>query len=40
MFIFFQNKYLRFWIASDSMIGCQLLVVATYSECKGGYPWQ
>ncbi len=40
MFIFFQKKYLRFLTSSDRMTNCQLLVVATYPERKGGYPWQ
>ena len=40
MFIFSQKKYLRFSISSDKMINCQLLVVTTYPEWKGGYPWQ
>jgi hypothetical protein len=40
MFIFSQKKHLRFSIFSDRMTNCQLLVVATYSERKGGCPWQ
>jgi len=40
MFIFSQKKYLRFSTSSYKMTSCQLLVVATYSERKGGCPWQ
>jgi len=40
MFIFSQKKYLRFSVFSGRMTDCQLLVVATYPEWKGGYPWQ
>jgi len=40
MFIFFQKKCLRFSTSSDRMTNCQLLVVATYPERKGGCPWQ
>ena len=36
----FQKIYLRFLTSSDRIAYCQLLVVTTYSECKGGYPWQ
>jgi len=40
MLIFFRKKYLRFLFPSDRMADCQLLVVTTYPERKGGYPWQ
>ena len=40
MLNFFQRKYLRFRTSSDRIADCQLLVVTTYSECKGGYSWQ
>jgi len=40
MFIFYQKKYLRFSALAYRMAGCQLLVVATFSERKGGCPWQ
>ena len=40
MLIFFRKEYLRFSVSSDRMANCQLLVVATYPEWKGGYPWQ
>jgi len=40
MFIFSQKKYLRFSTLSYKMTGCQLLVVTTYPERKGGCPWQ
>ncbi len=40
MLNFFQKKHLRFLNFSDRITGCQLLVGATYSKRKGGYPWQ
>jgi len=40
LWFYFQKKYLRFLFSSDRMTGCQLLVVATHPEWKGGYPWQ
>jgi len=40
MLSFFQKKHLRFSTFSGRIVGCQLLVVTTYPEWKGGYPWQ
>jgi hypothetical protein len=36
----FFKKYLRFLVSTGRMPVCQLLVVATYPEWIGGYPWQ